>query len=74
MIGITGATGFVGMVHLTKAIRAGQAVKVLVRDRRALEPLAAAQVHIVEGDLSDPRSLQQFCDGIDVCFHYAARA
>ena len=34
MAGITRAAGFFGMAHLMMAIRAGQEVKVLVRDRR----------------------------------------
>ena len=74
MIAITGATGFVGMAHLMTALRAGQAVKVLARDRRALEPLATKRLQIIEGDLSDACALEALCEGVETCFHYAARA
>ena len=74
MIAITGATGFVGMVHLTMAIRAGQSVKVLVRDRRVLQHLESGRVQLIEGDLSDVDALRELCDGVHTCFHYAARA
>ena len=62
------------MAHLMMALRAGQEVKVLVRDRRVLASLASSRLQIIEGDLSDERALQALCEGVDTCFHYAARA
>ena len=74
MIGITGATGFVGMTHLAHCIRRGFAVRILVRPSHAYADQAPDGVEVVVGDVGDSRVLNQFADGLDVCFHYAARA
>jgi len=74
MQGITGATGFVGLYHVVMALRAGEEVKVLVRDARVLAPLRSEKLHIIEGDLADTAALDAFCEGLDTCYHYAARA
>ena len=58
MMGIIGPTGFVGMVHLMHAMRDGQSVRVLVRNRRVLHHLEGPQVQLVEADLSDKAALR----------------
>lgn len=74
MIAITGATGFVGMVHLMTVIQTGEEVKVQVRDRGVLGPLASSHVPLVQGDLSDERALGELCEGVGAGFNDAARA
>ncbi|MBF8269684.1 MAG: NAD-dependent dehydratase [Gammaproteobacteria bacterium] len=69
---ITGASGFVGSAVLRKLIAAGHDVRALVRrnsDRRNLHGLV---VEIVEGDLTDPASLQRAVAGCKALFHVAA--
>ncbi|WP_430390018.1 hopanoid-associated sugar epimerase [Dyella sp. 20L07] len=69
---VTGATGFVGSAVVRRLLREGQRVRVLVRagsDRRNLQ---GVDVEVVEGDLTDARSLARICDGCDAVFHVAA--
>jgi len=69
---VTGATGFVGSAVTRRLLRDGNDVSVLVRatsDRRNLQGL---DVRVVEGDLTQPNSLRQACDGCDALFHVAA--
>ncbi len=70
---VTGATGFLGS-HIAEKLRAaGQPVRALVRpgsDRALLESLG---VELVEGDVTDPASLERACRGVRVVYHAAAR-
>lgn len=74
MIGITGATGFVGMVHTVALVRMGVPVRVLVRESHPFATQAPQGVEVSVGSLEDPASLERFAKGLNVCFHYAARA
>ncbi|MEE2959533.1 MAG: NAD-dependent epimerase/dehydratase family protein [Myxococcota bacterium] len=74
MIGITGATGFMGMTHLAYFIRKNIKVRILVRPSHPWAESPPAGCRIVVGDLSDKESLRSFADGLSSCFHYAARA
>jgi dihydroflavonol-4-reductase len=72
---VTGATGFTGG-HLARHLAArGSQVRALVRAAAAPEttqPLAAAGVELVEGDLRDAASLERACAGVEVVQHIAA--
>ena len=71
---VTGATGFTGS-HLARTLRArGHQVRGLVRprSRASAAPLTAAGVEVVEGDLTDPASLEKAVAGADVVYHVAA--
>ncbi len=69
---VTGATGFVGSAVVRALLAGGETVRVLVRpgsDRRNLDGLA---VEPVEGDLTDPHSLDRAVAGCSALFHVAA--
>ncbi len=74
MIGITGATGFVGMVHVASLVRMGVPVRILVREGHPYVTEPPQGVEVAAGSLEDRASLERFGKGLDVCFHYAARA
>jgi dihydroflavonol-4-reductase len=68
---VTGASGHVGANLVRALLEDGRRVRVLARaDRRSFEGL---DVEIVQGDISDPRTLRAFLDGADTLFHLAAR-
>ncbi len=69
---ITGANGFVGSALVRLLLQQDHEVRALVRpgsDRRNLEQL---DVTPVEGDLTDPASLQRALRGCSYLFHVAA--
>jgi dihydroflavonol-4-reductase len=70
-VGVTGASGHIG-AHLTRALLNKEySVRVLEHhDSRAIKGL---DVDIVRGSLDDQKSLDHFCQGLDVVFHLAAR-
>jgi NAD dependent epimerase/dehydratase len=77
---VTGADGFIGS-HLVEALVAdGARVRAMVLYNafgsygwlESLAPDVAANVDIVQGDVRDPRSVDQLLDGADVAYHLAA--
>jgi dihydroflavonol-4-reductase len=69
---VTGATGFVGANVVRELLRDGATVRVLARrssDRRAITGLP---VEVVEGDLTDRRSIDRAVAGVGVVHHVAA--
>jgi dihydroflavonol-4-reductase len=69
---VTGGTGFVGANVVRELLRADATVRVLVRpssDRRAV---AGLPVELVEGDLTDRRSLERAIAGVTTVYHVAA--
>jgi dihydroflavonol-4-reductase len=69
---VTGATGFVGSAVARKLLREDCEVRVLVRRGANLRNVELLDVEIVEGDLTDPASLLEACEGCDAVFHVAA--
>jgi nucleoside-diphosphate-sugar epimerase len=68
---VTGATGFVGG-HIVRALKAqGFRVRVLVRSRARLDKISGFYDEVVEGDLSEERTLLGCCDGVHAVIHAA---
>ena len=69
VVGITGATGFIGSALVQLHLERGDAVRCLSRQR---PPRCDGRMEIVQGDLTAPDvRLEQFADGLDVLYHCA---
>lgn len=66
---LTTPTGNTGRHALVSLLRAGKAVRVLVRDARKLAPEDAARVEVVEGDGRDGTALAKALQGVDTAFY-----
>lgn len=70
-IAITGASGHIGAVLTRELIKNKHSLKLLIHeDTRGIQGLDYIPVN---GDLLDPRSLEELCRDVDVVFHLAAR-
>lgn len=70
-IGITGASGHIGANLTRLLLEKKYSVRILEHtDSRAVEGL---EVETIKGCLDDQKSLDIFCQGLDVVFHLAAR-
>ncbi|PLW96079.1 MAG: epimerase [Marinilabiliales bacterium] len=70
-IGVTGASGHIGANLTRLLLEKNYSVRVLEYiDNRAIEGL---DVERVKGSLDDQKSLETFCQDLDVVFHLAAR-
>lgn len=70
VIGVTGATGFIGSLLVKELIAKGYKVKALIREDNDSLP---GTVENVKGNLSDLDALNNFTSGIDTLIHLAAR-
>lgn len=68
MILIVGATGLLGRATALALLAKGQAVRALVRDRTRAAELVRAGAEVFIGDLTDVRSLELACKGVDRVF------
>jgi uncharacterized protein YbjT (DUF2867 family) len=68
MILIVGATGLLGRATALPLLKQGHAVRALVRDRAKAADLQRAGAEIFVGDLTDVRSLELACKGVDRVF------
>jgi nucleoside-diphosphate-sugar epimerase len=70
---VTGATGFTG-AHLARSlVRAGDQVRILVRDPARASALAALGIDVVAGDLTAADTIASAVRGMDVVYNIAAR-
>ncbi|WP_229071294.1 SDR family oxidoreductase [Actinoplanes sp. DH11] len=66
---VTGATGYIGGRLAPRLLEAGHTVRCLSRSAARLRDVPwAAQVEIVEADLSDPATLPAAFDGVEVAY------
>src|SRR5919107_1654417 len=67
---VTGATGYVGGRLTPRLVAAGHEVRCLTRSAGRLRDVPwAADVEIVEGDVTDPQSLRRAMDGVEVAYY-----
>ena len=71
VIVVTGATGHIGNVLIRELITSGQIVRALVMPADNCRPLAGLNVEIVDGDVTDLKSLESAFEGADLVFHLA---
>ncbi|MBI5763641.1 MAG: NAD-dependent epimerase/dehydratase family protein [Planctomycetes bacterium] len=70
---VTGGTGLLGS-HIVEQLRKrGRAVRALVRKGADTSWLKTQGVELVEGDITDPASLDRACQGVQCIYHAAAR-
>jgi uncharacterized protein YbjT (DUF2867 family) len=65
---VVGATGFVGRRAALELRKRGREVRAMVRGgsgRAEAAPLLSAGIEVVAGDLTDPRSIERSCNGIE---------
>ena len=68
---VTGATGFLGHWLTRRLLDEGFDVRVLVRSRAKLEDLQELRLDVIEGDVTNPESLDRACRGVGGVFHLA---
>jgi len=68
---VTGATGLVGNAVVGELVRAGRAVRALVRDPERAAKVLPAGVELVRGDVLDEASVAAALGNVDVVFHAA---
>lgn len=71
MIVVTGATGHIGNVLVRELISQGQLVRAFVMPNDSIRPLQGLNVNIVNGDITDLKSLKSAFYGADIVFHLA---
>lgn len=69
---VTGATGHVGAVLVRELLARGQKVRVLLQPGVDTTAVAGLEVERIEGDLRDPKILEQGLDGCRQLYHLAA--
>ncbi len=70
-VAVTGASGHIGNCLVRELKKQGASVKVLVHNFRGdLEDL---DVELIHGNLLEPESLNNLCDGTDIVYHLAAQ-
>jgi nucleoside-diphosphate-sugar epimerase len=71
---ITGATGYIGSLLTVKLADAGENIRILCRSTPSIPEFNRANIQVVKGDITDPRSLEKAMEGIDQVYHMAAYA
>lgn len=74
LIGMTGATGFVGSRLLPRLLERGDRVVCLLRPGRDPEPVARTGAEVRFADLADPRSFGPVFDGLGTIIHLSGLA
>lgn len=69
---VTGGTGFIGSRLIALLIARGVQVRALARSQAGLEKVKALGATPVQGDVTDPGSMQAAMRGCDVVFHVAS--
>lgn len=70
-VAVTGASGHIGNCLIRELKKQGAGIRVLVHNFRG--DLDVMDIEIIQGNLLEPESLNNLCDGVDVVFHLAAQ-
>jgi nucleoside-diphosphate-sugar epimerase len=70
---VTGGSGFVGGRLIERLVRDGWDVRALARSDRAADAVRSRGAEAVRGDLGDAGALNRGMEGVDACFHAAAK-
>src|SRR5215217_804544 len=70
---VTGGSGFVGGRLIERLVRDGWDVRALARSDRAADAVRTRGAEPVRGDLGDAGALSRGMEGVDACFHAAAK-
>ncbi len=71
MVLITGAAGHLGNTLARELLARGQKVRALVLPGEDCSSLAGLELERVEGDVLEPRSLEEALRGVDIVYHLA---
>src|SRR5215469_5814779 len=71
---VTGGAGIIGSHLVDMLLKQGHAVRVLDDFSTGDRANLPSQVELIEGDITNPRSVQQAFEDIEACFHLAAIA
>lgn len=68
---VTGSTGLLGNNIVRDLLAQGEQVRVLTRELRTTRPLDGLAVDRRQGDVREPKTLQQALEGVDLVIHCA---
>jgi dihydroflavonol-4-reductase len=71
IVAVTGGTGFIGSHLIDSLLEQGYEVRALVRRSSNLRWLEGKTVDLIQGDIRDASSLQDFLAGVDIVYHIA---
>ena len=70
-VAVSGASGHIGNCLVRELKKQGVGIKVLVHNFR--NDLDKMDVELIQGNLLEPESLVNLCEGVDIVFHLAAQ-
>lgn len=70
IVGVTGATGFIGQTFIKRLLREGYPIKALVLEQKSFLPKKAL---VVKGNLVSGKGIKEFLKGVEILVHLAAR-
>jgi dihydroflavonol-4-reductase len=70
-IAVTGVSGHIGNILCRELKHQGHKVRALMHDNR--NDLDDIGVELFEGNITDTKSIEEFCKGVDIVFHLAAK-
>ncbi len=69
---VTGANGFIGSHLVRELLKRGYEVNCLIRSTSDLSSIDGLKLHLFEGDIRKPETLEEPMKGVDYVYHLAA--